>query len=156
MVHPGGVQTPRRTIESSPLDGAGTGAAVRDLGGEPAGHDLTLLESRLSGAIETGLVQLHYQPVVDLSPGALVGVEALARWYDEQLGDVPPDVFIPVAERSGLVVDLGRLALHEACRRAVSWSGVRDQPIQVAVNVSPVQLREATFVEDVRIALEDS
>lgn len=156
MVHPEGVQTPRRTIESSPVEDTGTGAALRDLGGEPAGQDLTLLETRLSAAIETGLVQMHYQPVLDLSTGALVGVEALARWYDEQLGDVPPDVFIPVAERTGLVVELGRLALHEACRRAMSWSGLQDQPIEVAVNVSPVQLREVEFVEDVRIALEDS
>ena len=151
MVHPVRMPTSRPTVEPSRLEERAASA-----GGAGGAGDLGSLEARLASAIETGRVEMHYQPVVDLSTGALVGVEALARWHDDHLGDVPPDVFIPVAERTGLVVDLGRLALHEACHRAMSWSGVQDQPIEVAVNVSPVQLREAPFVDDVRAALADS
>jgi len=123
---------------------------------DPTGGGPDDLEHRLRRALRSGRLQMHYQPVVDLSNGAVVGVEALARWYDDELGAVPPDVFIPVAERTGLIVELGRLALRETCERGVSWSGVHDQPLVMSVNVSPVQLREASFVDDVHAALADS
>ena len=85
----------------------------------------------------------------------MVGVEALCRWHDPRLGTVPPDQFIPLAEASGLIVDLGRWVLDEACRRAASWSARDGRPV-VAVNVSPVQLREPTFAGDVEAALAAS
>jgi sensor c-di-GMP phosphodiesterase-like protein len=72
------------------------------------------LERRLRDALEQGSIDLHYQPVLDLSTGATVGVEALARWRDDELGCVPPDRFIPVAESTGLIVDLGRQVLADA------------------------------------------
>ena len=103
------------------------------------------LEQRLRAAVLAGGLTVVYQPVVDLSTGAMVGVEALCRWHDARLGSVPPDQFIPLAEASGLIVDLGRWVLGEACRRAASWSESDGRPV-VAVNVSPVQLREPTFV----------
>jgi PAS domain S-box-containing protein len=120
------------------------------LGGEPD------LEARLREAVAHGRTSLHYQPVVDLSSGAMVAVEALSRWYDEVLGNVPPDEFIPLAERTGLIVDLGRQVLHETCRRAVTWSEGHGEPFVMSVNVSPVQVREASFVDDVRAALAES
>ena len=80
------------------------------------------MEARLREAILTGGLCLHYQPVVDLSTGSLVGVEALARWQDAELGAVPPDDFIPLAESTGLIVELGRWVLDRACRQAVAWS----------------------------------
>jgi PAS domain S-box-containing protein len=123
---------------------------------DPPGGGPSDLERRLRLALASGGLQMHYQPVVDLSNGAVVGVEALARWYDAELGAVPPDVFIPLAERSGLIVELGRLALRETCQRAVSWSGVHAQPMVMSVNVSPLQLRETSFVDDVHAALTDS
>jgi PAS domain S-box-containing protein len=107
--------------------------------------DPSAVEGRLRGAVPLGLVGLAYQPVVDLDSGRFVGVEALARWHDEQLGQVPPDVFIQVAEQSELIVELGRQVLAEACRRAVDWPG---SPL-MSVNVSPVQLREPSFVDEV-------
>jgi PAS domain S-box-containing protein len=113
------------------------------------------VEDRLRLAVATGALDLHYQPVVDLSSGAMVGVEALARWYDDELGAVSPDLFIPVAERTGLIVDLGRWVLQQACRRAATWPGGADT-LLMSVNVSPVQLRESSFIDDVRSALAAS
>ena len=113
------------------------------------------LQQRLQTAVARDEVALHYQPVVDLSDGATVGVEALARWTDARLGPVPPDTFIALAESSGLIVELGRSVLRRACRDAAGWEGEHGQ-LTVAVNVSPVQLREPSFVDDVRLALADS
>src|SRR6476659_3251010 len=96
------------------------------------------LEHRLRAAVLAGGLTVVYQPVVDLSTGTTVGVEALCRWHDPRLGTVPPDQFIPLAEASGLIVELGRWVLGEACRRAASWSASDGRPV-VAVNVSPVQ-----------------
>ena len=118
--------------------------------------DPPAIETRLRTAVSAGLLALHYQPLVDLSSGAMVGVEALCRWDDPELGPVPPDVFIPVAETSGVVVDLGRWVLGEACRQAAFWPDRYDDPLVVSVNVSPVQLREESFVDDVRAALAGS
>ena len=110
------------------------------------------MEARLREAILTVGLCLHYQPVVDLSTGSLVGVEALARWQDTELGAVPPDEFIPLAESTGLIVELGRWVLDRACRQAAAWT----EDLVVSVNVSPVQLRDPMFVDDVKIALGDS
>ena len=116
-----------------------------------------LMERRLRQAIESESLQLHYQPVVALPSGQITGVEALARWEHTELGRVAPDQFIPLAERTGLVVDLGRWVLQTACREAAGWpigpSGVAPT---VAVNVSPVQLAQRGFIDDVTRALSDS
>ena len=114
------------------------------------------MESRLRAAVRDGELDLHYQPVVDLSNGATTGVEALARWSDRELGDVPPDVFIPLAETTDLIVELGRWVLMHACSQAVAWSQRAGSHLVMSVNVSPVQLRESSFVDDVRQALEAS
>ncbi|MGZ4437508.1 MAG: EAL domain-containing protein [Nocardioidaceae bacterium] len=114
------------------------------------------LERRLRAAVAGGALEQHYQPIVDLSSGAVVTVEALARWYDEELGQVPPDLFIPLAEASGLIVELGRQTLDQACLRAAGWTGPNGVGPSVSVNVSPVQLREPSFVADVERALTAS
>ncbi len=117
--------------------------------------DRRRMERRLREAINGGDLRLHYQPVVDLLTGATLGVEALARWTDDELGTVAPDVFIALAESTGLVIDLGRWALATACAAAMGV-GEASEPLAgvVAVNVSPVQLREPRFVDHVREALE--
>jgi PAS domain S-box-containing protein len=114
--------------------------------------DPSAVEGRLREAVQQGLVGLAFQPVVDLDSGRFVGVEALARWQDERLGPVPPDVFIQVAEQSGLIVELGRQVLAAACGRAVDWPG---SPL-MSVNVSPVQLREPSFVDEVGAVLAET
>lgn len=112
------------------------------------------MEQRLRSAVAGERLRLHYQPVVELPSGRVLGVEALARWDDDELGSVPPDLFIPLAERSGLIVELGRWVLHAACRRAATWEG--SGALAVAVNVSPLQLAEASFTDDVVAALAAS
>jgi diguanylate cyclase (GGDEF)-like protein/PAS domain S-box-containing protein len=128
-----------------------------DAGGADAARARHRMERRLRQAIEAGGLSLHYQPVVTLPSGQVTGVEALARWADDELGQVPPDQFIPLAERSGLVVDLGRWVLTTACHEAAGWpTGPSGVAPTVAVNVSPVQLAERGFVDDVTRALTES
>ncbi len=116
-----------------------------------------LLERRLRTAVDRGGLRVQYQPVVALPSGQATGVEALARWHDEELGWVPPDRFVPLAERTGLIVDLGRWVLRTACRDAAGWPATTSgSPPTVAVNVSPVQLVQRGFVDEVVAALADS
>jgi diguanylate cyclase (GGDEF)-like protein/PAS domain S-box-containing protein len=118
------------------------------------------LEARLQAAISGGRLRLHYQPIVDLGSGLTTGVEALARWVDPVLGPVSPEKFITLAERTGLIFELGRWALRTACRDAASWvataGGHGRSDSTIAVNVSPVQLADPSFVADVTAALADS
>ncbi len=115
------------------------------------------IERRLRHAIDRRLLDVHYQPVVELPSGRVIGAEALVRWRDAELGTVPPDEFIPVAESTGLVLGLGRWVLNAACREAARWRSAAGTPEPtVAVNVSPVQLAERTFVGDVTSALAAS
>ena len=97
------------------------------------------LETDLRCAIEGGGLLLHYQPQIDTRTGLVTGVEALARWNHPVHGWIGPNVFIPIAERTGMIVALGEWALRTACRQAVAW---RDQglgDICVAVNLSAIQ-----------------
>jgi EAL domain-containing protein (putative c-di-GMP-specific phosphodiesterase class I) len=116
--------------------------------------------SRRRVAVEEGLrhavlheqLSLHWQPKVDIESWTIVGAEALMRWDHPALGRVNPAEFIPIAEQTGLIDDLGRWALHEACRAAAGpLAGVC-----ISVNLSPAQLRDARFVNHVRDALRES
>jgi EAL domain-containing protein (putative c-di-GMP-specific phosphodiesterase class I) len=96
---------------------------------------------RLHRALRRGELVLHWQPQVDLDTGELVGLEALARWEDPERGLVPPSEFVPVAEASGLIEDLGVWVVHEACRQMAEWGFVDiEAPPRISVNVSPRQL----------------
>jgi diguanylate cyclase len=110
------------------------------------------VEERLRAAVAAGGICVHYQPIVDLDGGRLAGVEALARWTDDDLGVVAPEEFIAVAEESGLVVPLGELVLNEAIRQAVE-TGLPAANIRVSCNVSPLQLRVPGFHRVVEGAL---
>jgi len=105
------------------------------------------IDAALRYGIEHGELELHYQPKVSVHDERLYGVEALVRWRRPGEGLIPPDNFIPWAEESGLIVDLGEWVLNEACQQIRRWqaSGIGD--IHVAVNVSPRQLRQAIQVE---------
>ena len=116
------------------------------------------LESDLRDALDNGEMLLHYQPIVSLGTGQIVGVEALARWQHPTRGLVPPITFIPIAEQAGLIVPIGRWVLIEACRQAREWQLAHptQPPLSIAVNVSPVQLQSPEIVSDVLFALRES
>jgi len=96
-----------------------------------------VLENALREALRKGQLHLHYQPQVELASGRLYGVEALARWRHPELGEISPARFIPLAEECGLVADLGRWALSEACRQLAAWRAKGLAVPAVAVNLSP-------------------
>ena len=110
------------------------------------------LEVSLREAVRAGALELHYQPVIALATGKPVAVEALARWTHPERGRIGPDEFIPLAEASGLIVDLGRWALEQACRDAVAFEGAA-RGLEVAVNLSVRQLTQPDVVAQVRAAL---
>jgi diguanylate cyclase (GGDEF)-like protein len=109
------------------------------------------LEGALRDALATDQLSLEFQPVVLLADGRIHSLEALARWNDRRLGPISPGDFIPVAERTGDIIALGRWALRTACRAAASWTGER--PPAVAVNVSVAQIVAGSLLTDVRAAL---
>ena len=113
----------------------------------------TLAQS-LRVAEARGEFMLHYQPVVAISSGECVAMEALLRWNHPELGLVAPLEFIPLAERSGDIIAIGRWVLGEACKEAAAWEGAN--PPAVAVNVSAVQVLGGTLCEDVDCALKAS
>jgi EAL domain-containing protein (putative c-di-GMP-specific phosphodiesterase class I) len=100
------------------------------------------LENDLRIASQLGQLRLHYQPQLDIASGRIVGVEALARWQHPTLGWVPPDEFIPLAESSDLIVQIGGWILNAACQQARLWydRGFRD--LSIAVNLSARQFRQ--------------
>jgi diguanylate cyclase (GGDEF)-like protein/PAS domain S-box-containing protein len=102
------------------------------------------LENQLRRALESNELFLQYQPQVDLQQGGIVGVEALARWQHPELGVVPPGRFIPLAEKSGLIVPIGRWALATACAQGVAWQACT-RPVRIGVNVSARQFRGDLF-----------
>ncbi|MGB8652572.1 MAG: EAL domain-containing protein [Mycobacteriales bacterium] len=116
-------------------------------------------EVELRRALTAGDLRLHYQPVVDLGTGAVVGAEALLRWQHPTRGLVMPDVVIPIAEETGLIVPLGEWVLEQACRQLVAWHAQQDPrevPLTMSVNLSGVQMAGPDFVERVAAILESS
>jgi diguanylate cyclase (GGDEF)-like protein len=110
-------------------------------------------ENRLRQALGNGEFVLHYQPKVDLVSGKLMGAEALIRWNDPLTGLVPPGRFIPILEETRLIHDVGRWALHKAIEDCKRWHEAGAPVIRVAVNVSPLQLRNQSFVAEVEAAI---
>ena len=92
---------------------------------------------------------LPTSPSSTCAPGAVVGLEALARWSDPALGDVPPSEFIPVAEATGLIHALGQWAIEQVCRGLTEWRSSHGTKAYVSVNVSPLQLEDDQFVSSV-------
>ena len=115
------------------------------------------LTRELAAALEAGdQLALHYQPIVRLDGEEVIGVEALLRWQHPTRGAIPPLSFIPLAEESGLIVELGRWVLQEATHQMAAWAAESPvlAPLFMSVNVSARQLDEPRFVEDVRWALD--
>ncbi len=113
-----------------------------------------LLVAGLRGALARHEFELHYQPVIDLVSGRLLGAEALVRWRRPDCGLVMPGMFIDAAERSGLIVDIGAWVLEEACRQLVEWQQSGCGEFTMAVNLSVVQFRRGNVDEVVQGVLE--
>jgi diguanylate cyclase (GGDEF)-like protein len=111
-----------------------------------------MLEMDLRQALIDGAFEVHYQPCVSLQDNSIVGCEALVRWRHPVRGMISPAEFIPVAEDTGLINDLGEWVLNSACREAMSWPG----DYKLAVNVSPVQFRSGTLALKIAAALAAS
>jgi diguanylate cyclase (GGDEF)-like protein len=116
------------------------------------------LGAELRRALDNGDFTLVYQPIVALPDGKWTSLETLIRWKHAERGFIGPDVFIPIAERTGLIVPLGDWILRTALRQAAEWQDVfgSGAPAEIGVNVSARQLREPGFAADVRAALADS
>jgi diguanylate cyclase (GGDEF)-like protein len=131
---------------------------------EPSMSDQTLerldLESDLRAAIARDELRLHYQPIVTLTDGAIVGFEALLRWQHPRRGLVPPMSFIPMAEETGLIVPIGRWVLETACRQAARWRRAAAKaggtPPNVSVNLSARQFNSEELVDDVTRVLAET
>ena len=106
-----------------------------------------VIERDLRQAVGTDQLRLHYQPLVEVSSGLIVGCEALIRWLHPQRGWVSPTDFIPVAERSDVIQTLGRWVLHTACCQAQEWAKAGLPPLKIAVNLSPAQFKHRGLVD---------
>jgi EAL domain-containing protein (putative c-di-GMP-specific phosphodiesterase class I) len=121
-----------------------------------ASREALLLEAALPKAIRTGEFFLEYQPSIDFVSRSIRGVEALLRWRHPRFGVVPPDRFIPLADETGLIIELGYWVLREACAQARVWHDLGFQDLSVAVNVSAVQFGHPGLVDRVRGTLAET
>jgi len=112
-----------------------------------------ILEAKLRRALEQGEFVLHYQPQISLQTDEVVGFEGVVRWQEPELGLVGPDEFIPLAEETGLILQLGAWIVREACRQAVAWRERGVCPVPISINLSPQQLREPGLAEQIAAAL---
>jgi diguanylate cyclase (GGDEF)-like protein len=110
------------------------------------------LELDLANALRNGELEVYYQPLVNLRQGAIVGCEALLRWKHPNRGEVSPTQFIPVAESSGLIIEIGAFVLRQACTDASGWPA----HMKVAVNLSPVQFQTGTLAETILQILRET
>jgi len=111
------------------------------------------LENQLRQALDKGEFVLHYQPKVNLASGKLTSAEALIRWNDPRTGLVLPGRFIPILEETGLIYEVGRWALRKAIEDYLRWRSAGLAAVRIAVNVSPLQLRNPGFIAEIRQAI---
>jgi EAL domain-containing protein (putative c-di-GMP-specific phosphodiesterase class I) len=127
---------------------------------EPAMHDILIrrleLKADLQVALDHGEFALVYQPVVDLRTGTIVGVEALLRWRHPARGVVSPLEFVPLAEETGQIIQIGQWVLREACRYAVELRHDAARSLHMAVNLSARQLQDPTLLETMRRVLNET
>jgi diguanylate cyclase (GGDEF)-like protein len=114
------------------------------------------METALRKSVELDQLRVFYQPVVDIQTREILGAEALLRWVHPEFGMVPPSEFIPLAEESGLIIDIGEWVLREACAQAKAWHDCGHQLFSISVNVSSRQFKDGAFLDTVSRALSDT
>jgi len=131
----------------------GPGSVVMfDLSIDTVSTDQKFIHRELPRAVSANELELHYQPIVSSHGGRMIGVEALLRWNHATRGVIPPAIFIPVAEQMGLMDTIGAFVLRRALHEAKRWP----DSLYIAVNLSPLQVRDRTIVDMVRSALVES
>ena len=118
--------------------------------------DKIKLESELRGALSRQELEVHYQPIVQLQGGAIIGFEALLRWRHPELGNIPPATFIGLAEETALIVPIGRSVLERACRDLVRFEERLGREILMSVNVSGRQFAEPSFLSELKTVIEET
>jgi diguanylate cyclase len=114
------------------------------------------IEGQLRGAVDRGEMSLHFQPQVGLTDKEHIAFEALLRWESRELGSVPPLEFIPVAEETGLILEIGPWVLTQACLQAKAWIDLGLPVQRMAINVSPVQFAQPNFVAQIQAVLAET
>jgi diguanylate cyclase (GGDEF)-like protein len=154
-----GVDVPERILQDADAamyQAKSTGGAhhqIIDLREQDLAQAEASLLHDLRGALSRGELQTLYQPIVRTTDGAVTGVEALLRWADPARGLIMPKVIIPLAEESGLIIDIGRWVLEQACRARTVLDGSHLEPVMMSVNISPHQLMAPNFAGDVAAVL---
>lgn len=115
-----------------------------------------LMENELRKAIAQEHFEIYYQPKKDLSTGKLTGMEALVRWIHPELGVIPPNRFIPIAEETGMIIELGEWILRRACQQNKRWQEEGFPPLKVSVNLSARQLHQKNLVEVIEAILQET
>jgi diguanylate cyclase (GGDEF)-like protein/PAS domain S-box-containing protein len=121
-------------------------------------HERLALEQELRLAVERNELEIHFQPIVDLTNGFVRGVEALVRWRHPERGLLMPEEFVAISESSGLIIELAQMVLQESCRQVREWQ-LRDQvvpPLTLSVNLSTYQFRHPSIVQDISRVLSES
>ncbi|MEE2028427.1 putative signaling protein [Shewanella oneidensis] len=108
-----------------------------------------LLESHLIEALKRNEFSLHYQPIIELNTRNVIGAEALLRWHNPVLGSVTPDQFIPLAERNGQIMEIGNFVLHSTIQQTANWCNMLQREFKIAINISPIQMRNPRFAEHI-------
>ncbi|MGF1761233.1 EAL domain-containing protein [Photobacterium sagamiensis] len=111
-------------------------------------YELSIIGQKMYEAIENEVFELYFQPILDGKTHHITSLEALIRWNDPELGFIPPDQFIPLAERNGLISAIGDWVIREACRQLKLWQDMGITDIQLAINVSAIQLNNLNFAEE--------
>lgn len=118
--------------------------------------ELILLENELRKAIKLEQFDLDYQPKIDFSANRLIGMEALVRWNHPDLGKIPPNKFIPLAEETGLIIPIGEWILRKGCQQNKEWQRKGYPPLKLSVNVSVRQLTQPTIVDTIKRILDET
>lgn len=111
------------------------------------------IERELHGALEQNQFEVHYQPFIELASGTVVGAEALLRWHNPRLGAVSPNKFIPIAEQTGLIEEIGKHVLETALRQTKQWLPLVAPSFQMSINLSPRQFRQGKIISDLKSIL---
>ncbi|MEO4055165.1 GGDEF and EAL domain-containing protein [Solibacillus sp. CAU 1738] len=115
-----------------------------------------LLETKLHTALRNNLFELHYQPKMNIQQNVMTGMEALIRWYDDDLGYMLPDKFIPFAEQCGLISDIGEWVLRQALCQMKQWNETYNTELRVAVNISPTHISEIDFIQRLKQIINET